>query len=419
MNLPGKLLRHLKKIWQGDAAAGLLLIVMAAAAMAAANSRWAGQYHLLLRATLPGPIPLLPNIQAWIDEGLMAVFFFSVGLEIKREALIGELASPARRRLPILAAAAGMAMPALIYLAFTWGDLRLARGWAIPTATDIAFAVGVLGLAVRRLPASLRLFLLGVAVVDDLGAVTIIALAYSAHLDPAWLAASGAVLGMLILVNLWGYRQVWGYLALSLVLWVCVLHSGIHPSVAGVAAALTVPLRSNGLKTRSNGLKTRSNGLKSRSNNFKAHGVPSSGPLLRLEHALSPWCSWLILPLFALANAGVGLTGGGGWRHLLLQPLPIAVGAGLMLGKQLGIFGAVAAAERLGLARRPHGASWVQLWGVSVLAGIGFTMSLFIAALAFPAAPDLAEAAKLGVLAGSLVSAMLGYMILHLAAPRP
>lgn len=381
-----------------DAASGVLLIVMATAAMIAANTSLATAYHALFHTVLPG-LPglgaLLPDAHAWTNDALMAVFFFTVGLEIKREAVIGDLATAARRRLPIIAATAGMIVPALIYLASIWAaagaDRRLAAGWAIPTSTDIAFAIGVLGLVAQRLPASLRLFLLSVAVVDDLGAVTIIALAYHAHISATWLAASGAVLAALLGLNRYGCERGAAYLALSVLLWVCVLHSGIHPSIAGVAAALTIPLRRPG-----------------------KHRHPHPSLLLRWEHALSPWCGWLILPLFALANAGVSLGGNSGWRSALVQPLPLAVGAGLVVGKQLGIFGAVALAERWGIAHRPHGASWAQIWGVAALAGIGFTMSLFIAALAFPAAPQLAESAKLGVLAGSLLSAVAGYSILRL-----
>ncbi len=376
---------YLQPTGRSDAAAGVVLIAMAGAAMIWANSPSAASYHALFHTALPRPA-LLPDLQAWINDALMAVFFFTVGLEIKREALIGDLATPARRRLPIMAAVAGMIVPALVYLACTMGDPQLAAGWAIPTSTDIAFAVGVLALVAGRLPPSLRLFLLSVAVVDDLGAVTIIALVYRAHTSMPWLAASGAVMAVLIALNRVGCRRGAAYLALSLLLWACVLHSGIHPSIAGVAAALALPLG----PARSAG----------------------TSLLLRWEHALSPWCTWLVLPLFALANAGVSLTGG--W-NAALQPLPLAVCAGLVFGKQLGIFGAVALAERLGAARRPRGASWMQLWGVCALAGIGFTMSLFIAALAFPAAPQLAEAAKLGVIAGSVLSAVAGFVILRLA----
>jgi NhaA family Na+:H+ antiporter len=278
----------------------------------------------------------------------------------------------------------------------------LAAGWAIPTSTDIAFAVGVLGLVARRLPPSLRLFLLSVAVVDDLGAVTIIAVAYHAQISVLWLAASGVVLTALVALNRGGCQRAAPYLALSLLLWVCVLHSGIHPTIAGVAAALTVPL-------------CRAGTLPLLAARKRAGRPPQSSLLLHWEHRLSPWCAWLIMPLFALANAGVSLDSRSGWLDTLLQPLPIAVGAGLVIGKQTGIMAAVALAERFGVAHRPRGASWAQLWGVSVLAGIGFTMSLFIAALAFPLAPQLVESAKLGVLAGSVLSALAGYAILRLA----
>jgi NhaA family Na+:H+ antiporter len=407
---PARLRLALIAAGHSDAASGLILIVMAAAAMVAANSPLAARYHALFHSGLPGFLAaaLLPDLQSWINEALMAIFFFTVGLEIKREALIGDLATPARRRLPVLAAAAGMIAPALVYLACTITHPRLAAGWAIPTSTDIAFAVGVLGLVARRLPASLRLFLLSVAVVDDLGAVTIIALAYHAHISATWLAASGAALAALVTLNRYGCQRGAPYLACSLLLWFSVLHSGIHPSIAGVAAALTVPLRGLPVPLRRIPVPLRGG----------PHRDPPVSLLLNWEHALSPWCSWLILPLFALANAGVTLGGNGGWRGALLQPLPLAVGAGLAIGKQLGILGAVALAERLGVAHRPHGASWPQVWGVCVLAGIGFTMSLFIAALAFPTAPQLAESAKLGVIAGSLLSAAMGYGILRLAPSR-
>ncbi len=412
----------LRAAGRSDAASGLILIVMAGAALILANSPMAAGYHALFHTMLPGPTALLPDLQAWIDKALMAIFFFSVGLEIKREALNGDLASPARRRLPIVAAAAGMIAPALVYLACTIAHPGLAAGWAIPTSTDIAFAVGVLGLVGRRLPPSLRLFLLSVAVVDDLGALTIIALAYHTHTSAIWLVAAGAVLAALLVLNRSGYRRGAAYLALSLLLWICVLHSGIHPAIAGVAAALTVPLR-----VRRTGPLRVGGTVPLRAGKTAPPQSPGkSSPralrgslLLRWEHALSPWCGWVILPLFALANAGVPLNANGaGWFDALLQPLPLAVGAGLVIGKQAGIFGAVALAERLGVARRPRGASWVQLWGVCVLAGIGFTMSLFITALAFPASPHLAESAKLGVLAGSALSAAAGYAILRLASAR-
>jgi NhaA family Na+:H+ antiporter len=319
----------------------------------------------------------------------MAVFFFVVGLEIKREVLDGELASPARRRLPVLAAAAGMVLPAAIYLFVVRGEPMLANGWAIPAATDIAFAVGVLALAGKRVPPSLRLFLLTVAIVDDLGAVLIIALAFTASIKLLWLGIAAAVLALMIALNRWGQTRLLPYLLLAAALWVAVLNSGVHATIAGVLAALTIPLKLD---------------------------RQGDSPLLRLEHALVPWNAFLIVPLFGFANAGVAFSGTGVIG--LLAPLPLAIAAGLFLGKQVGIFGAIVLAEKTGFARRPAGASWTQLWGVSLLCGIGFTMSLFIAALAFPASPELVEEAKLGVLSGSLLSALLGFAVLRFAPQR-
>jgi len=340
--------------------------------MVLANSPLADRWHGLWHAPLGwAPAAELATLAGWVDHALMAIFFFAVGLEIKREALDGDLAHPRLRRLPVLAAAMGMALPALIYLAVARGTPALARGWAIPAETDIAFALGVLGLAGRGLPGSLRVFLLGIAVADDLGAVAIIALAYGGPISVGWLVGAMLVLAALVLLNRTGCRRGLPYLLGTLALWWCVLHSGVHATVAGVLAAFTVPLR-----------------------------LDSAGDslLLRFEHALAPWCTYLIVPLFGLASAGVA--------------------AGLVLGKQAGVMGAVLLAERTGWAARPVGASWLQLWGVSLLAGIGFTMSLFIAALAFPLAPELAEAARLGIIAGSLLSALVGYAVLRVAAGR-
>jgi NhaA family Na+:H+ antiporter len=319
----------------------------------------------------------------------MAVFFFVVGLEIKREVLDGELATPARRRLPVMAAAAGMIAPALIYLTVAGSEPGLQPGWAIPAATDIAFALGVLGLIGRRAPPSLRLFLLTVAIVDDLGAVAIIALFYTATLKLGWLALAGLLLGALFWLNRRGETRGWPYALLGAALWFAVLNSGVHATVAGVLAALTVPLR---LDRRGDSL------------------------LLRMEHVLAPLSAYLIVPLFGFANAGVSLAGLS--LAAVFAPLPLGIALGLLLGKQIGILGAIWTARRFRLAQPPAGASWVQLWGMALLCGIGFTMSLFIAQLGFPASPALVDEAKLGVLAGSLLSAMLGYLVLRIAA-RP
>jgi NhaA family Na+:H+ antiporter len=327
-------------------------------------------------------------LHAWINDAVMAVFFFVVGLEVKREMIDGSLATRASRRLPVLAAVAGMAVPGLVYFAIAGGEPELVRGWAIPTATDIAFAMGVIGLLGNRVPAALRLFLLTVAIVDDIGAVLIIALFYTQGLSFAWLFAAVLVLGGLVALNRSGVRSVWPFILTALLLWFCVLNSGIHATIAGVVAALTIPMRTRG-------------------------GDPM---LENLEHALVGWNAYLVVPLFGFANAGVSLSRLG--IDALFDPLPLAVGAGLVLGKQAGIFASIVAADRLGFAPRPEGASWAQIWGTSVLCGIGFTMSLFIGALAFPRYPLLIEEAKLGVLAGSLVSALLGYAVLRLARAR-
>ncbi len=373
--------RPLKALFVSDAFEGVLLIAVAIAALAAANSLLADGYHALFHHTLAwSPVSKLDTLHLWINDALMAVFFFVVGLEVKREIVAGELASPMQRRLPVLAAAAGMAAPAAVYLLIAGGDPALHRGWAIPAATDIAFAMGVVGLLGRRVPPALRLFLLTVAIVDDIGAVAIIALVYTAGIDIGWLLASGLVLAGLIALNRAKVARAWPYVLLALALWYCVLNSGVHATIAGVVAALTVPM----------------------------------GLLDRMEHNLVGWNAYLIVPLFGFANAGVSLAGIG-WEGAL-SPLPLAIGAGLAVGKQMGIFASIVMADKLGFAPRPPGASWTQIWGTSVLCGIGFTMSLFIAALAFPLSPLLIEEAKIGVLGGSLVSAVLGYLVLRLAS---
>lgn len=384
-------LRDVSRLWQrlshNEAAPGIVLMVCAAVALVLANSPLAEGWHDLFHQPLAWtPIAKLDNLHMWINDALMAVFFFVVGLEIKREVLDGALSSPSRRRLPVIAAVAGMAVPALIYIGVAGGEPALHRGWAIPSATDIAFAIGVLALAGKGLPSSLRLFLLTVAIVDDLGAVLVIAFFYTASLDLAWLGRAGAILAVLVMLNRARVSALLPYIVGAIALWFAVLHSGIHATIAGVLAALTVPLALN-----------------------KQH----DSPLLRLEHALVAPNGFLIVPLFGLANAGVhlGLPEGGSIT------LPLAIGLGLVLGKQIGILGSILGAERLGIARRPAGANLRQLWGLALLCGIGFTMSLFIAGLAFPQSPLLVEEAKLGILGGSLVSALAGLLLLRGSRP--
>jgi NhaA family Na+:H+ antiporter len=377
----------LRALMRHEAAPGVLLLVCAALAVVLANSSAAHGWHALFHDNLAfTPIAHLGTLHAWINDGLMAVFFFVVGLEIKREVVSGALSDARRRRLPVIAALAGMAAPALVFLFVTRSTPALHGGWAIPAATDIAFAMGVLALIGRRVPPSIRLFLLTVAVVDDLGAVVVIALFYTSGVALGWLAAALAVLAVMIALNRRGVSHVAPYAVLAVLLWLAVLHSGVHATVAGVLAAMTVPMK------------------------LDKHG---DSPLLRLEHALVPVNGFLVVPLFGLANAGVALGAGG--LAAILDPLPMGIAAGLFVGKQAGVFGAVVGAERLGIAARPSGASLLHVWGLALLCGIGFTMSLFIAALAFPADPALVEEAKLGILGGSLLSALAGALMLRLA----
>jgi NhaA family Na+:H+ antiporter len=383
----------LRRFLRSEAVGGLLLIGAAALALIVANSPLRHGYeallHLQIGPSLGGKYGA-PTLHFWINDALMAVFFLLVGLEIKREVVDGNLASADRRRLPVIAAAAGMAVPALIYLAAAGAEPELTNGWAIPAATDIAFALGVLALLGPRVPTALKLFLATVAIADDIGAVAIIAVAYTAALDLAALGAAAAILAGLVLLGRSGVRALWVYLGGATMLWYAVLLSGVHPTIAGVLAAAAIPL-------------------------VRTPGAPDAAesPLHRLEHRLAPWVAFLILPLFGFANAGVSLDGLG--AEDLLASLPLGVAAGLFLGKQIGVFGAVWLSVRLGLARPLRGATWLQVYGIALLCGIGFTMSLFIGALAFPGRPWLAEEAKIGILLGSLLSALVGYAVLRLA----
>ena len=369
--------------------AGLLLIAAAAVALLLANSALADDYHHVLELKLGPPMPRFGtlSIHHWVADGLMAIFFLLVGLEVKREWYDGRLSTPAERRLPMIAAAAGMAVPALIYLAVTNFDPALARGWAIPSATDIAFAVGVLALLGDRANPTIKLLLVTIAIVDDVGAVLIIALVYTSQLDSWGIMGAAAVLAGMAGMSLMGVRRLLPYMIGFALLWYAMLASGIHATIAGVLAALTVPL---------------------------GRGEPHS-PLKRLEHAIHPWVMFGIMPLFGLVSAGVHVTS----LDEILQPLSLAIIAGLFLGKQLGVFGAIWLAIRVRLARMPPNARWSELYGASVLCGIGFTMSLFIGPLAFEGSPLAIEEAKLGTLVGSLLSAVAGWVVLRFATPRP
>jgi Na+:H+ antiporter, NhaA family len=372
-----------------ESAGGIVLMIAAALALIIANSPLAPSYFSALSAYL-GPL----NIGHWINDGLMAVFFLLVGLEIKREFLDGQLSTWPRRILPGIAAAGGMAVPALIFVALNGDSPETLRGWAIPTATDIAFALGVLSLLGNRVPASLKVFLTALAIIDDLGAVIIIALFYTSGLSLAWLAAAAAILVALIALNRFGVMRLAPYLVLGLILWVVVLKSGVHATLAGVALALTIPLgRTPG-----------------------AQDHPEDSPLHTLEHVLHKPVSFFVIPVFGFANAGVPL--GAISAESLLQPLTLGIALGLVVGKLVGVFGTAWLAVRLGFADMPANASVRHLLGVALLCGIGFTMSLFIGLLAFPTDLAMQGALKVGILGGSLISGLLGVAVL-LLSPLP
>jgi len=384
-------LSAIQRFLSWEAAGGVSLVAAAALALVWANSPLADVYEAVLKtpvAVQVGSFQIAKPMLLWINDGLMAIFFLLVGLEIKRELLEGELAAPGAIALPGIAAASAMAMPAVIYLAFNHGG-PAAAGWAIPTATDIAFAVGVLALLGPRAPSSLKVFLLALAIIDDLGAIIVIAIFYTSDLSPHSLALAGAALALLVALNLGGCLRVGAYVLVGVFLWVCVLKSGVHATLAGVALGFAIPLRG------------------------AVEG--QDGPLHRLEHSLHPWVAFGILPVFALANAGVSLTGMS--VASLVLPIPLGIALGLFVGKQLGAVVATWLCIRAGLAALPEGASWLQMYGVCVLTGVGFTMSLFIGTLAFADEGQVA-AVRLGVLTGSLLSAVLGYLVLRAAGTR-
>ena len=390
---PMNMVRDFMKL---EAASGIVLVVAAALALIIANSPLSFAYEAFLNLPVSlqfGALVIAKPLLLWINDGLMALFFLLVGLEIKRELMVGELSSWAKASLPGYCALGGMILPALIFYLLNAGDPVALRGWAIPTATDIAFAVGVLSLLGPRLPAALKIFLLALAIIDDLGAIMIIALFYTA--DLSFLSLGLATLGILALasLNLCGVRRLAPYLLVGLFIWVCVLKSGVHATLAGVAVAAFIPIRS-------------------------APGRDGEESLLeRLEHMLLPWVGFAVMPSFAFANAGVSFAGVS--REDLTAPLSLGIALGLFLGKQLGIFVAGWLVVKTGLCRRPEGLSWPAFYGVSLLAGIGFTMSLFIGSLAYD---DLAHATeiRLGVFSGSLLSAIAGYFWLRaIGASRP
>lgn len=367
---------------------GIVLMFSAALALVVANSPLGTIYADTLHAYVGGL-----SVLHWINDGLMAVFFLMVGLEIKREVVDGQLSTWSRRILPGSAALGGMIGPALVFLAFNMGDGGHPNGWAIPAATDIAFALGVLSLLGSRVPMSLKVFLTALAIIDDLGAVVIIALFYTSSIDAMALAGAAAVVVALVALNRFGVRNLVPYLVLGAILWFLVLQSGVHATLAGVILALTIPLK-------------------------KSPTQPDNmaSPLHKLEHAIQPWVTFLIIPIFGFANAGVSFAGMSIGQ--LADPVPLGIAAGLFIGKQVGVFAASVLVIRAGWAELPMYASWRQLYGVALLCGIGFTMSLFIGLLAFPDSQLLQDELKLGVLLGSVLSATAGAILLGFSKPR-
>ena len=367
-----------------EAGGGVLLVAATVAALTWANSPWADGYHDFWHTGLSigsGSWAVREDLQHWVNDALMVVFFFLIGLEIKRELVVGELKDPRAASLPVLAAVGGMVVPAVLFLVLADGG-EAARGWAIPMATDIAFVVGILALLGRRAPSGLKIFLLTLAIVDDIGAIAVIAVFYSTGLSGLWLAAAVATLAAVVLVRRFGLSRPIAYVPLGLLAWYCTYRAGIHPTIAGVALGLLTPARPIG------GRKV----------------------LEHLEHRLHPWSSYGVIPLFALANAGVSL-GDGALRTALSSRLTWAIALGLVIGKMLGITGVTWAARRARAGRLPSGVGMSHVVGGSALGGIGFTVSLFITGLAFTS-PTLQAQAKIGILAGSLLAALVGVTIL-------
>ena len=378
------------KLLEHPATGGVVLLLAALLALVLANSPLAGAYGGLLATKVTAAIGALEidkPLLLWINDGLMAVFFFQVGLEIKRELMEGHLADRDQLILPGLAAAGGMVLPALIYIAVNFNDPLVLQGWAIPAATDIAFALGILALLGPRVPTALKVFLLTVAIIDDLGAIIIIALFYTANLSIGALLLGALALVVLLAMNRLGVGRTAPYVFVGVILWVCVLKSGVHATLAGVATALLIPM----------------------------HGKGGNPMVEKIEHDLAPYVGFLVMPLFAFANAGVSLAGLG--FDAFLQPLPLGIILGLVIGKQIGVIGGAILAVRALKARLPENVNWAHIYGIACLAGIGFTMSLFIGTLAFE---DEAHAVgvRLGVIGGSLISGVLGYFVLLVTLPR-
>ena len=370
-----------RRFFAGDAAGAIVLLAATIAALLVANSPLAPAYFATLHHAVGGM-----SVHHWIDDGAMALFFLLIGLEVKSEFVSGHLSTWGERILPGAAALAGMVVPACLYLLVNMGTPANLRGWAIPAATDIAFALGILALLGSRVPTSLKILLTAIAVIDDLLAILVIALFYTGQIALLPLLGAGVGIGVLVILNLAGVRSLVPYLLIGVGIWYGVLLSGVHATLAGVAVALTIPLRTG-------------------------DGQP---PLKRLEHALQPWSSFLIVPAFGFANAGIAF--GGMVAADVISPLPVGIMLGLFLGKQIGIFATIRGLVTFRLAEAPRNANWAQVYGMAVLCGIGFTMSLFIGGLAFAGAPHAMDSVKIGVFAGSILSGLAGWLILRRAA---
>ncbi|WP_421355773.1 Na+/H+ antiporter NhaA [Pseudocitrobacter faecalis] len=382
-------MKHLQRFFHSDASGGIILIIAASLAMLLANmGATSALYHAFLDTPVQlkvGALEINKNMLLWINDALMAVFFLLIGLEVKREMVEGALATRRQAIFPVVAALGGMVVPALVYLAFNFQDPIASSGWAIPAATDIAFALGVLALLGSRVPASLKIFLMALAIIDDLGAIVIIALFYTHDLSLLSLAVAAAAIAVLAILNVSGVRRTGLYILVGVILWTAVLKSGVHATLAGVIVGFFIPLKTENGKS----------------------------PAKQLEHVLHPWVAFMILPLFAFANAGVSLQGV--TLEGLTSLLPLGIIAGLFIGKPLGISLFCWLALKFKLARLPEGANFSQIMAVGLLCGIGFTMSIFIASLAFGAVdPELIIWAKLGILLGSLLSAVVGYSLLRM-----
>lgn len=421
-----RLLGPFRQFTANAASGGLVLVAAALAAFGWANSPWGAGYDALWATKLTigvGDLALSKALILWVNDALMAIFFLVVGLEIKREVLVGELASPRRAALPLTAALGGAVLPALIFLVLNGGS-PAERGWGIPMATDIAFALGVLALLGSRVPIGLKLFLTALAIADDLLAVVVIAVFYTTDLHPEAFAAAAAVVGLLLAANRLGVRRPMVYGLLGVVLWVAVLESGVHATIAGVILAFTIPSRTrvdareftalaaHALDSFENG------GDEARSSALwdleEATGLAQS-PMQRIEHALVPWVAFGIIPLFAFANAGLRIVDADPVA-LVLQPLPVGIVVGLVLGKQIGITAATLLVVRTGLAELPRGVGMRHIYGVAWLGGIGFTMSLFITDLAF-GGTALVAGAKIGILIASTIAGAGGYLLLRRLPP--